>query len=156
MISSNQEYDGDENMVKLAPHIGCRPGSLPPQHVRVTTVHTEVGHLSSSDGRYRFQMLPDRNIVVRRLGKIVWESGSKSKHATPVSAPFRLVLQKNGDLVGYDSSSRIFWSSNTARCGPAPYTLSMRDDGVCVLYDGAWKARWATSLCSDRTNGSDR
>lgn len=133
-------------MVKLATDVDPRYGSQPPHFVRVKTVNTEVRHLTSPNGTYSFHMLPDRNIVVRRAKKIVWESGSKSSYSPPVSTPFRLVLQKNGDLVGYDSCSRVFWSSDTANCGPAPYTLSMRDDGYCVLFDGDWKARWATKI----------
>lgn len=131
-------------MVKLA--TGARAAtSAPPIFVRVTTVNTEVRDLRSGDGRFRFQMLPDRNIVVRQAEKIIWQSGSKSARLPPVSSPFRLVLQKNGDLVAYDSSSRAFWSTETANCGPAPYTLTMQDDGHCVLYDGGWVPRWATN-----------
>lgn len=139
-----QVYDGDDNMVKLAAPVPRNASVRTTPHcVRVTTVNTEVRDLRSPDGRFLFQLLPNRNIVVSKKSKLVWESGSKSRH--PVSAPFRLVLQKNGDMVAYDSSSRAFWSTDTANCGPGPFTLAMRDDGYCVLYDGGWKALWATN-----------
>lgn len=140
-------YDGDNNMVRLAidDTRSASPGSsTPPSFVRVTTVTTEIKSLRSKNGRFRFQVLPDRNIVVRQAERIIWTSGSRSSRQPVVSSPFRLVLQKNGDLVAYDSSSRAFWSSDTANCGPAPYTLTLKDDGNCVLFDGRWVARWAT------------
>lgn len=139
-------YDGDDNMVRLAidDTRSASPGSTPPSFVRVTTVNTEVRSLRSKNGKFRFQVLPDRNIVVRQAERIIWTSGSRSSRQPAVSSPFRLVLQKNGDLVAYDSSSRAFWSSETANCGPAPYTLTLKDDGNCVLFDGRWVARWAT------------
>lgn len=137
-------YDGDEHMVKLAADTRTEDAS-PPLYVRVSTTNTEVKDLRSANGRFCFEILPDRNIVVRQGNNITWESGSRPTQQPPVSSPFRLVLQKNGDLVAYDSSSRAFWSSNTAKCGPTPYTLTMQDDGHCVLYDGSWVPRWATS-----------
>lgn len=144
-------YDGDDNMVRLAVDDsrpssagGTPAGSTPPAFVRVTTVNTEVKSLRSENGKFRFQVLPDRNIVVRKSEKVIWTSGSRASRQPAVSSPFRLVLQKNGDLVAYDSSSRAFWSSETANCGPAPYTLTLKDDGNCVLFDGRWVARWAT------------
>lgn len=143
-------YDGDDNMVRLAiddlsraTSAGGKGGSsAPSSFVRVTTVNTEIKSLMSKNGNFRFQILPNREIVVRERERIIWTSGSRTSH--PVSSPFRLVLQKNGDLVAYDSSSRVFWSSETADCGPMPYTLTLKDDGNCVLFDGHWIARWAT------------
>eukprot|EP00903_Cladosiphon_okamuranus_P017067 g15729.t1 len=141
-------YDGDDNMVRLAiddtpaSEGGRRGSSTPPSFVRVSTVNTEVKSLRSENGNFRFQILPNRDIVVRERERVIWTSGSGTSH--PVSSPFRLVLQKNGDLVAYDSSSRAFWSSETANCGPMPYTLTLKDDGNCVLFDGRWVARWAT------------
>lgn len=119
--------------------------SATPLFVRVTTVSTEVKILRSPDGRFHFEMLPDRNIVVRLAKELLWESGSRSRRQPPISGPFRLLLQENGDLVAYDDSSRVFWSAGTANCGPAPYTLTMQDDGHCVLYDGGGVSRWATN-----------
>ncbi|CAN0243197.1 unnamed protein product, partial [Ectocarpus sp. 4 AP-2014] len=112
--------------------------------VRVEAANADVEALRSANGKFTFQVLPDRNIIVRQAERVVWNSGSRSAGKPPVGAPFRLVLQKNGDLVGYDSAARVFWSSETANCGPPPYTLTMQDDGQCVLFDGRWKARWAT------------
>lgn len=139
-------YDGDDNMVRLAVDnsSSAAAGCAPPAFVRVATVNTEVKALRSANGKFRFQVLPDRNIVVRQAEKIVWASGSRPSRQPAVSSPFRLVLQKNGDLVAYDSESRAFWSSDTAGCGPAPYTLTLKDDGNCVLFDGRLVARWAT------------
>lgn len=119
-------------------------GSLPPAFVRVTTVNSEVNVLRSPNGKFRFQVLPDRNVIVRKAEQIVWKSGSKASRQPPVSAPFRLVLQRNGDLVGYDSAARVFWTTETANCGPPPYTLTLQDDGQCVLFDGRGVAKWAT------------
>ena len=120
-----------------------------PAFVRVRDVNTEVKALQSMNGKYVFEVMPNRDIVVREGGgRTVWKSGSAC--ARPVSSPYRLVLQKNGDLVAYDSAARIFWSSDTANCGPAPYTLTLKDDGNCVLFDAGWVARWASALSRPR------
>lgn len=140
-------FNGDDNMARLAiddSRSAKGKGSTPPAFVRVTTVNTEVKSLRSNNGQFRFQVLPDRNIVVRQAERIIWTSGSRASRQPAVGSPFRLVLQKNGDLVAYDSASRVFWSSDTANCGPAPYTLTLKDDGNCVLFDGGLVARWAT------------
>ncbi|CAM9310602.1 unnamed protein product [Laminaria digitata] len=144
VLRKGSVYDGDEHMVRLAAEARAE-ASAPPLYVRVSTISTEVREVCSANGRFCFEILPDRNIVVREGKSVRWESGSRPTQQPPVSSPFRLVLQKNGDLVAYDASSRAFWSSDTANCGPAPYTLSMQDDGHCVLYDGGWVPRWATS-----------
>ncbi|CAB1110679.1 unnamed protein product [Ectocarpus sp. CCAP 1310/34] len=150
-------YHGDDNMVRRAVDTvspsgqhprkapaGRHAGEAPGAYVRVETAYADVKPLRSANGKFTFQVLPDRNIIVRQAERVIWNSGSRSADKPPFGAPFRLVLQKNGDLVGYDSSGRVFWSSETAKCGPPPYTLTMQDDGQCVLFDGRWKARWAT------------
>lgn len=148
--STLQVFNGDRNIVKAPVRdTGSGPARLhPPVFVRVDTVSTEIRELRSADGRFRFLMLEDRNVVVRQGERLIWQSGSKSTHNRPVGSPFRLVLQNNGNLVAYDADSRGFWSSNTAKCGPRPYRLTMQDDGYCVLYDGSWVAHWTTSIRS--------
>lgn len=146
-------YDGDEQMVRVAPDVlpaspasgGSKSSSVPPAFVRVSTVNTEIKALQSANGRYRLEWSPDRDFVIRNAGGVVWKSGSRSSRQPPVSGPFRLILQKNGDLVAYDQASRVFWSTETANCGPPPYTLVVKDDGRCVLFDGRLVARWATN-----------
>lgn len=143
-------YDGDDQMVRVAPDItpessGRRRMSVPPAFVRVSTVNTEIKALQSANGKFRLEWLPDRDFVIREAGGIFWKSGSRSSRQPPVSGPFRLILQKNGDLVAYDQESRVFWSTETANCGPPPFTLVLKDDGRCALFDGRLVARWATN-----------
>lgn len=119
-----------------------------PALMRVDTVTRDVGELRSANGRFRFGLLPDSNIVVRDRRKVIWESRSSLTREPPETRPFRLVLKSSGDLVAFDGHKIPFWSSGTAKCGPRPFRLLMQDDGHCVLYDGAWRAHWATSLTS--------
>lgn len=56
----------------------------------------------------------------------------------------RMVLLNDGNLVVIDASRRQLWSSETANVAPGPYTLTMQDDGDCVLFGGSGVRLWAS------------
>ena len=56
---------------------------------------------------------------------IIWSSKSAGKG----KAPYRLVVQQDGNVVIYDVTNAATWASNTHGKGKAPHTLLMQDDG---------------------------
>lgn len=141
-VSRDQHY-----IVRRAPGVEVEfPTDVPPTFVRVDSTSAEIKELKSADGRFRFLMQEDRNIVVLQGDRILWDSGSQDSTDAPAGSASSLVLQTDGNLIAFDSESNIFWSSGSTGCGRSPYRLTMQDDGHCVLYDGDWKARWATTI----------
>jgi len=67
----------------------------------------------------------DGNAVLSDVsnGKVYWSSDTAGKGV----APFRLVMQNDGNLVLSDSRSTSLWSSRTTGVGCAPYSLKVRD-----------------------------
>lgn len=63
-------------------------------------------------------------------GKVHW-----STPAVSGVAPYRLVVQNDGNLVLYDSQNKNFWASSTAGIGCAPYSLKVRDQVQLNLVD---------------------
>lgn len=56
---------------------------------------------------------------------------------------YRLMLQADGNLVGYEiASGKSFWNSKSANKGAAPYQLVLQGDGNLVIYDSKGKAVW--------------
>jgi len=52
---------------------------------------------------------------------------------------YRMVMQGDGNLVGYTQASRPVWASNTN--GNTPDVLALQSDGNLVLYGGG-RALW--------------
>lgn len=55
---------------------------------------------------------------------------------------WRMIMQGDGNLVGYDNSGKAFWSSKSSGKGQAPHQLVMQGDGNLVIYDALGKATW--------------
>ena len=69
------------------------------------------------------------------------------------TAPYRLVLQQDGNLVMYQDipvqgMGNVRWTTNTAGNGQAPFKLLLQGDGNLVLYD-----KYATPIWSSRSAG---
>lgn len=100
--------------------------------------------LASNNRLYSFVPLSNRNIVLYKAGTPIWTSGTVSSRA---GGPYSLVLQKDGDLVGYEGSAKDrtrFWSSGTGGRGVRPYRLAVQNNGNVVLYDGRGRPLWST------------
>lgn len=101
--------------------------------------------LASLDGLYSLIPLSNRNIVLYKAGRPIWTSGTATRQA---GGPYSLVLQRNGDLVGYEGPPRNrtrFWSSGTGGRGVGPYNLAVQTNGNVVLYDGRGRPLWSTA-----------
>eukprot|EP01022_Parablepharisma_sp_SALTPOND_P033226 TRINITY_DN88324_c0_g1_i1.p1 TRINITY_DN88324_c0_g1~~TRINITY_DN88324_c0_g1_i1.p1 ORF type:complete len:331 (-),score=-3.12 TRINITY_DN88324_c0_g1_i1:127-1011(-) len=74
--------------------------------------------------------------------KALWASGTNGKG----TSPYRMVMQKDGNLVIYDAHNNPTWASNTYKKGSgSPYILGMQNDGNLVIYDGKDNAIWASN-----------
>lgn len=103
----------------------------------------EVEELHSENGRFRFVLQPDRTLVLYMGDADLWAI-YLSPRACEANTTVRLILQKDGNLVAVDSSFRLVWQSNTANKAPGPYTLTMEDNGNCVLCAEGGVHLWAT------------
>jgi streptogrisin C len=92
--------------------------------------------VNSCDGRFRFTMLIDGDLVLtKNFLTIIWSNRvSGSGH--------RLAMQPDGNLVVYNGSNNAVWSSRTSgRNGAA---LFVQDDGNVVLYSHTGVPIWST------------
>jgi len=93
--------------------------------------------LTSTNGKYRALMQNDGNFVLYG-SRALWASNS-----TGTGASF-VILQRDHNVVVYDSFSSPKWASNTNGRGSGSTVLVLQDDGNLVLYDGAGSAVWAS------------
>ena len=95
--------------------------------------------LQSEDGRYRFVMQSDGNLVLYGpSGRGLWASNTVGSGARYVN------MQGDGNLVIYNGNDRSVWASNTAERYGA--VLVVQNDGNVVIYQGAqgiWSTRTA-------------
>jgi len=93
-------------------------------------------YLRSSDGRYRFVMQQDSNLVLYGpSGRALWASNTVGRGADHAR------MQGDGNLVVYTASGKPIWASNTARHYKAH--LVVQNDGNVVIYEGKTPL-WAT------------
>lgn len=96
--------------------------------------------LRSADGRYRFVMQRDGNLVLYGpSGRALWASNTRGRGSHHVR------MQRDGNLVIYDAADRPLWQSDTD--GHPNAYLVVQNDGNVVIYAGA-RPIWATG-----TNG---
>jgi hypothetical protein len=109
---------------------------------------TQNQYLASDNGKFRFYMQGDGNLVLRDWAtrNSLWSSGTHGKGG------IRVKLQSDGNLVMRNNSGRAVWSSKTAKSGAS--RLAMQDDGNLVLYTSSGKAVWATDTAVDSSSGS--
>ncbi|MEN9377181.1 MAG: hypothetical protein RL710_2338, partial [Pseudomonadota bacterium] len=93
--------------------------------------------LTSSDGKYSFNMQSDGNLVLRNSGgTALWASGSSG------SSGNRLTMQGDGNLVLYTKSGSSVWK--TATSGSKAVKVVMQTDGNLVMRTSTGAAVWAT------------
>ena len=73
----------------------------------------------------------------------LWSSKTNGKG----TAPYRLVMQDDDNLVVYDTWNAPTWASYTCKKGTRGHYLIIQDDRNAVVYDGSGVPRW-----SSRTN----
>lgn len=91
--------------------------------------------VKSCDGRFRFILQNDGNLVLYQGTTPLWNSHTNGQdgHA--------LEMQPDGNLVIYSSAGQALWSAGTWTHANA--TLAVQNDGNAVIYDGAAPV-WAT------------
>jgi len=98
--------------------------------------------LASPSWHTKFQIQGDGNIVLSDIssGKTYWASNTNGKG----TAPYKLTLGQDGNLVATDSKGSTIWSSNTANLKNsfAPYRLKVRDVNELVLVDSNSQPLW--------------
>ena len=95
-------------------------------------------HLSSPDGRFRFNLQGDGNLVLRVVGsgQALWSSNTNGRGGV------RLSMQPDGNLVLRSLSESAVWSSQTA--GTGAVRLVMQSDANAVLSTSTGTVVWAT------------
>jgi surface antigen len=92
--------------------------------------------LRSADGRYRFVMQQDSNLVLYGpSGRPLWASNTVGRGAKEAR------MQGDGNLVIYNAAEKPIWASNTPRHYNAH--LVVQNDGNVVIYEGSTPL-WAT------------
>lgn len=105
--------------------------------------------ISSANGKYNFTFQADGNLVLYKTsnGKALWSSRTDNK---PSAA---CIMQKDGNLVIYNTNANPIWASNTD--GNVGSRLSVQDDGNVVIYRSDETQVWATNTVqSNFTRGS--
>jgi len=92
--------------------------------------------LISPDGKTKFAMQDDGNLVLYKDGKPVWSTNTYQAKAC------KLEMQNDGNLVVTSlSTGKPVWASKTVSPGAF---LTIQNDGNAVIYDKFLKAIWAT------------
>ena len=100
-------------------------------------------YLISKNKKYRFTYGRDGILSVKYLGKIIWQARQKPpdqlvKDKIVPGLPGTFVIQKDLNVVAYDSKGVAYWSSGTGEKDLYygwGYDLVMEDDGALILYD---------------------
>jgi len=85
----------------------------------------------------------DGNVVLSDIagGKSIWSTNTAGKG----TAPYRLTMQGDGNLVLVDSSSATIWSSGTTGLGFGPYRLKLRDLQQLTVVDRDSTPLWSAA-----------
>ena len=91
--------------------------------------------LQSPSGHYTLRFQSDRNLVLYCGRKPLWHTNTAGDMNI-----YRLLLQRDGNLVLYRKDGSVAWSAHT--WGAAG--LDLQNDGNLVLYTTSGKALWST------------
>jgi hypothetical protein len=94
--------------------------------------------LRSKNGFHALVMQKDGNLVLQSLGQPVWASGTTDKNVEKVR------MQRDGNLVIYDSKGDAVWSSGTNGEGESNLFVQ-RDRNVVIYRENDDKPMWATN-----------
>lgn len=83
----------------------------------------------------------DQNLWVKSEMSALWSSGSQNKG----TAPYRLMMQADGNLVVYDSGNTPVWNASSNNRGNTPFRLTVQNDGNVAIYESGGSAIWATN-----------
>lgn len=102
-------------------------------------------YLASTDGRFRFYLQGDGNLVLRVVStsQALWAS------ATNGQGGVRLNMQGDGNLVLRNSAGSAVWSTKTN--GSGGVRLTLQNDANSVIYTNAGNAVWSTGTSQPST-----
>ncbi|MFY7890492.1 MAG: hypothetical protein ACOVOW_16370 [Spirosomataceae bacterium] len=88
---------------------------------------------------YKLSLTQDGNIILTKKGAKIWDTQTGGKGVEV------LKVEKNGNLVAYDSKWNRIWSSDTEGKGDRTTILTIQDDGNLVLYKNGKEALWSSN-----------
>ena len=97
------------------------------------------GSITSADGRFRFAMQTDGNLVLYAPNNHPLWASNTAGHTNV----WDVVMQGDGNLVIYDFHGRALWASGTN--GHPGAWFVMQSDGNAVIYDPANHPLWAAN-----------
>jgi hypothetical protein len=99
---------------------------------QITSNPTEI--LYSPSGNTNLTVQGDGNVVLYNNDRLVWSTKTAGING---AAPYKLIMQSNGNLELQDNTSRVFWASNTVNLANmcAPYKLKVRDINSLKIVD---------------------
>ena len=131
---ANQPLWASNTVVPAEPAVPTQSGRLLPGQGLMAG-----NTITSSDGRLRFVMQGDGNLVLYDwYNQPLWASNTPGN--TDI---WDVVMQGDGNLVVYDEHNHPLWASNTS--GHPGATLSVQTDGNVVIYDPSNRPLWATN-----------
>ena len=92
--------------------------------------------LKSPNGKYRFTLQNDGNLVVYCGGKKLWDTGTVSPDI------YALYFQSDGNLVLRKKDLSVAWESNAMDSSAT--RLLVQNDGNVVIYKNNHDAVWST------------
>ncbi|EFA75174.1 hypothetical protein PPL_11248 [Heterostelium album PN500] len=98
---------------------------------------------SIRNGDCRMVLENNGNLIIFKydFNQVMWASNTFQKGR----APFRLIMQGDGNLVLYDSTNMVTWKSDTFRKGVAPFTMVLNNDGTFNIIDGTGSSTYSSS-----------
>jgi hypothetical protein len=87
--------------------------------------------LTSENQTYSFTLQADSNICLYQSTTGLWCAMTEGKGIT------KLIMQADGNLVGYDSGGHVQWASHTS--GNSGAWLTVSDEGEVVIGKVIWK-----------------
>jgi len=99
---------------------------------QITSNPTEI--LYSPSGNTNLTVQGDGNVVLFDNGRALWSTKTAGING---AAPYKLIMQSNGNLELQDNTSRVFWASKTVNLANmcAPYKLKVRDINSLKIVD---------------------
>ena len=112
--------------------------------IQLNASYAREGKMKSKNLKYVLKVQADGNVVLNDRhrwtpGSSVWHSGSHGQ-GTP---PYHLKMEQSNDLVLYDGTGNVTWSSGTAGMGKqGAGQLVLQNDATMIIHDGSsllWK-----------------
>jgi len=103
--------------------------------------------LVSTNDAYFLSVQPDGNLALYVSNhfvpdNIIWSSKTSGKG----SAPYRLTVQADCNVVLFDKANTAIWSSNTNFAGKyVNLRLQLANDGTLYLLDGSTNTIWSSN-----------